>query len=56
MKFFKILSIAFLSLIVLFFVIGLFLPKAGTFDKTYEINAEAGIVEDKIFEIYQEHQ
>ncbi len=56
MKFFKILSITFLAIIALFFLIGIFLPKVGTFEKTYEINAQANVVEFEIFEIYQNHE
>jgi hypothetical protein len=55
MKFFKILAIAFVAFIALFFIVGLFLPKTGTVIKTYEINADAAAVEYEIFDLYQEH-
>lgn len=56
MKFFKIVAIAFLACIVLFFAVGLFLPKAGTFEKTYEMNAGALAVEAEIIDLYQNHE
>lgn len=55
MKFFKILMIVFLGIIVLFFAIGLLLPKTGTFERTYTINAPAGTVEYEILELYSQH-
>ena len=55
MKFFKILSIAFLACIALFFVVGLFLPKTGEFEKSYRIQADAATVEFEIFSLYQAH-
>ena len=55
MKFFKILSVVFLACIALFFIVGLFLPKVGEFEKSYEINATAADVEYELFELYKDH-
>jgi len=55
MKFFKILMIAILGLIVLFFAVGLLLPKTGTFERTYTINGPAGVLENEIIELYSQH-
>jgi hypothetical protein len=55
MKFFKILSIVLLTIIALFFVIGVFLPTTGSFEKSYTIDAPANIVENEIVNLYQNH-
>ncbi len=55
MKFLKILSTILLACIALFFVIGLFLPKVGTFNKEYNIDAPADIVEAEILDLYANH-
>lgn len=55
MKFFKVLSVVLLVCIVLFFVIGLFLPKTGTYENTYKIDAPANVVEAEILELYANH-
>ena len=55
MKFFKILSLILLGCIVLFFLVGIFLPKSATLEKHYEINAPAYAIQDEIIQLYEDH-
>ncbi|MEA3392912.1 MAG: hypothetical protein U9Q91_08030 [Candidatus Marinimicrobia bacterium] len=55
MKFFKVLSLVLLGCIVLFFLVGVFLPKSATLEKNYEIAASAIIVQDEIIDLYENH-
>jgi len=55
MKFFKVLSLVLLGCIVLFFLVGIFLPKSATLEKKYEIAAPATIVQEKIIDLYENH-
>lgn len=55
MKFFKVLSLVLLGCIVLFFLIGIFLPKSATLEKEYNIDAPAAIVQNEIIDLYENH-
>ncbi|MFA6617773.1 MAG: hypothetical protein WCT23_01735 [Candidatus Neomarinimicrobiota bacterium] len=55
MKFFKILATVLLACIVLFFIVGSFLPKTATFEKEYTVDAPADLVEKKILDLYEDH-
>ncbi len=55
MKFLKVLSLVLLGCIVLFFIVGIFLPKTATLEKNYEIAAPAEAIQDKIIQLYENH-
>lgn len=55
MKFFKILGIILASLVFLFIVVGLFLPKTATLERNMTIDASAGAVSDNIVDLYESH-
>lgn len=55
MKFLKVFAVILLACIALFFIVGLFLPKTGTFENQYTIDAPADLVEEKIISLYENH-
>lgn len=55
MKFFKVLSLVLLGCIILFFLVGVFLPKSATLEKKYEIAAPAYAIQDEIIKLYENH-
>ena len=55
MKFLKVLSLILLGCIVLFFLVGIFLPKSATLEKNYEIAAPAYSIQDEIIQLYENH-
>lgn len=55
MKFFKILGIILAALVFLFIVIGLFLPKTATLERSVIIDASAGAVTENIIDLYESH-
>lgn len=53
MKFLKVLSIVLIASVVLFIVIGIFLPKTGQLEKEITIQASSQAVTDKIIDLYE---
>ena len=55
MKFFKVLSLVLLGCIVLFFLVGLFLPSSASLEKEYTISAPAYAIQNEIIDLYENH-
>jgi hypothetical protein len=55
MKFLKVFSLVLLALVVLYLVVGIFLPKSASLERNVEIHAPAGLVRDSIIELYKDH-
>ncbi|MFA5436249.1 MAG: hypothetical protein WC372_09470 [Candidatus Neomarinimicrobiota bacterium] len=55
MKFFKILGLVLASLLFLFIVVGLFLPKTAVLERRLELDATAYAASEAVLDLYEQH-
>ena len=55
MKFLKVFTIVLVALVILFIVIGIFLPKSATLERQVSIRASAEEVRDAVIDLYENH-